>query len=254
MNDRRPERLDELLAGYVLGDLSPEEAEDLRQQLEADPHLAAEVQQLQQVLAALPYALPETAPPDRLRDTLLNSVAEPVVAEPVVAEPVAIAPRRKRRQTLIGWGIAAGVAALSVGAIGLDNARLRQQVTGLQAQVGKQQDVIAMLQQPKTRLVSLKGMDRAADASGSIVVTPGEPKAVLVLQNLPALPQGQYYQLWAVVAGQKIPWERFSSNDRGNVFTKLLLPANQITTLVVTVEAATDPRNPSGPMVMTSDS
>ena len=247
MNDRLPEQseqLDELLAGYVLGDLSPEEAETLRQRLEANPNLATEVQHLQQVLAAIPYALPEAPPPDRLRDKLLNSIAA----------PVAIAPTRRRRQIPIFWGIAAGVAALVVGAIGLDNFRLRQQVSGLQAQVGKQQDVIAMLQQPKTRLVSLKGMDRAADASGSIVVTPGEPQAVLVLQNLPALPQGQYYQLWAVVAGQKIPWERFSANDRGNVFTKLLLPANQITTLVVTVEAAPAPKNPSDQMVMTSDS
>jgi hypothetical protein len=70
------------------------------------------------------------------------------------------------------WGVVAGAAALLVGAIGLDNLRLRQQVDGLQAQVAKQQDqvakqqdVVGLLQQPKTYLVSLKGKDQAAAAS-----------------------------------------------------------------------------------------
>ena len=238
MNDRLPlERLNELLAGHVLGDLSPDEAETLRQQLAADPSLAAQMQQLQQTLEALPYALPAIEPPDRLRHRLLRS------ADPAF-------PRRQ----LIQWGAAVGIVALMVGAIGVDDFRLRQQIEGLQAQLGKQQDVIAMLQQPKTRLVSLKGMEWAAEASGSIVVTPGEPKAVLVLQNLPTLAPGQYYQLWAIVDGQKLAWERFSANDQGGVFTKLSLPGNQITTLVVTVEAVPEPKTPTGPMVMISDS
>ncbi|HEY9907879.1 MAG TPA: anti-sigma factor [Thermosynechococcaceae cyanobacterium] len=241
-----PEQLDELLAGYALGDLSPEEAETLQQQLAENPSLAAEVQQLQRVLEVMPYALPSATPSDRLRAQVL-----------VAAQPTPIAPTRNRQRAV--WGMVAGAAALLVGAIGLDNLRLRQQVDGLQAQVAKQQDqvakqqdVVGLLQQPKTYLVSLKGKDQAAAASGSIVLAPGEPKAVLALRNLPALAPGQYYQLWVIAEGQKIPWDRFNPNDRGSVFTQLSLPNNQITTLAVTVEAAPVATQPTGPMVMTT--
>ena len=43
------EHIQELLAGYVLGDLSPEEAEELKQLLDRDPTIADEVNQLQEV-------------------------------------------------------------------------------------------------------------------------------------------------------------------------------------------------------------
>lgn len=234
------EQLNELMAGYVLGNLSPEEAELLQNQLNAHPELADEVQQLQQVLEAMPYALPKAFPSDRLRDQILTSTRLPV-------------PPPRRRKLAPIWGIAVGAVAVVAMPFALENYRLHQQVSTLQSQVATQHDVIAMLQQPKTHLVSLKGMERAADASGSIVITPGEPKAVLVLQNLPSLPEGQFYQLWAIADGQKVPWERFTANKRGIVFTKLSLPANSpIASLMVTVE--TSPANqPTGPMVMTTN-
>jgi len=48
-----PERLEELIAGYVLGNLSPEEAEELRRLVAEHP---AEVHRLQEVLELMPYA------------------------------------------------------------------------------------------------------------------------------------------------------------------------------------------------------
>ncbi|MFB8789957.1 MAG: anti-sigma factor [Potamolinea sp.] len=95
-------------------------------------------------------------------------------------------------------------------------------------------------------------MDQSSAASGSIVVTPGEPKAVLILQNLPVLPKGQFYQLWPIVNNEKIPWEAFNTTERGTVFIKLSLPTNsEVTALVVTVETVPAPTTPAGPMVMT---
>jgi hypothetical protein len=118
----------------------------------------------------------------------------------------------------------------------------------------RQKDVIGMLQQPNTQLVSLKGMDQASAASGNIVLTPGEPKAVLILRNLPILPKGQFYQLWSVVNGEKIPWEQFNANNKGAVFVKLSLPSNfEMTDLVVTVEVLSAPKGPAGPLVMSTN-
>ena len=237
-----PERLEELIAGYVLGDLSSTEAEELRQLFTENPELSTEAHRLQEVLELMPYALPEVNPPQHLRKVILDAANAEI----------------KRNSTLkrfpSAWSkVATAIAALLVLTLGLDNYGVRQQLSTIQAEVDRQKDVIAMLQNPNTHLISLKGMDMAAAASGSIVMTPGESKVVLILQNLPVLPKGQFYQLWAVVNGEKIPSGQFNASSQGAVFTKLSTPpSSKVTALVVTVEVSPTPRKPDGPMVMTS--
>ena len=251
-----PEHSEELMAGYVLGNLSSEEAEELRLLLTENPELATEVASLQEVLEVMPYALPDIAPPPHLYAAILEAASAASVAEPNphVSGVTNSFSRQKRKHSLLQWSRVIGsvAVALLALAVSLDNYRLKQQITTLEAQVVRQKDVIAMLQQPNTRLVSLKGMADASAASGSIVITPGEPKAVLILRNLPILPKGQFYQLWSVNNNQKIAWEQFNTNEAGTVFVKLSLPANvEVTPLVVTVEASPLLKNPAGPMVMT---
>ncbi len=278
---RSPEYLEELLAGYVLGDLSPEEAEDLQQILLDRPELLAEAQILQEVLAALPYTLPVVEPSPQLRQNILDALtinnsldngledspAQPSNAQVRLGDRVAgislssmVVPQRDGGEQP-GWKISrlwlkviGGIVALVALAIAVDNYRLRQQTVAMQRQINGQADLIAMLQQPNTRLVSLKGMDQAVTASGNIVVTPGESQAVLILQNLSPLPDGQAYQLWSIVNNQKIPWEQFRVDQRGTVFAKLSLPDNQaVTRLAITIEVSPSPPEPTGPMVMLSD-
>ncbi len=251
-----PERLEELIAGYVLGNLSSEEAEELRQVLTERPELSTEVHRLQEVLELMPYALPEVAPPQHLREAILAQVAPPQHLRTGILTAADVEVKRSptpKRFPLVWSQIAGSIAALLVLALGLDNYQLRQQLSNMQAQVARQKDVIAMLQNPNTHLVSLKGMDMASAASGSVVMTPGEPKAVLILQNLPVLPKGQAYQLWVVVSGEKIPSGQFNPSSQGTVFVKMSTPPSaKVTALVVTVEVSPAPRSPDGPMVMTS--
>lgn len=250
-----PKRSAELMAGYVLGNLSSSEAEELRRVMKENPELATEVASLQEVLEVMPYALPDIAPPPHLYSAILEAASAASIAVPnphVSGSPNSL-PQKKLKHSPLQWSRVLGsIAALLALAVGVENYRLRQEITTLEAQVVRQKDVIAMLQQPNTRLVSLKGMADASAASGNIVITPGEPKAVLILRNLPVLPKGQFYQLWSVNNNNKIAWEQFNTNERGTVFVKLSLPANaEVTPLVVTVEASPLLKNPAGPMVMT---
>lgn len=252
-----PERLEELMAGYVLGNLTPEEAEEFRQLLTEHPELAEEVHRLQEVLEVLPYALPEVAPPLHLRSAILESASVDSIPTPSLeasGNPKPVPWRRLKGSPLVWSRVMAGAAALLALAFGLDNYRLRQEVTTTQAQVARQKDVIAMLQQPNTYLVSLKGKDKTAAASGSLVMRPGEPQAVLILRNLPVLPKGQLYQLWSVVNDEKIPLEQFNTSNHGTAFVKLSIPSKSTgNPLVVTVEASGIARSPGGPMVMSSN-
>ncbi|MGD1900837.1 MAG: hypothetical protein ACFB9N_01190 [Geitlerinemataceae cyanobacterium] len=61
----------ELAAGYVLGNLSPEEAEALQHYTSEHPDFATEIDRLYDVLGILPYALPDCEPPNALRDRIL---------------------------------------------------------------------------------------------------------------------------------------------------------------------------------------
>ncbi|NJN90863.1 MAG: hypothetical protein HC878_11130 [Leptolyngbyaceae cyanobacterium SL_5_14] len=71
-----PENWEELIAGYALNDLSPEEAKLVEQLLDENPALMGEVNQLQEVLALLPYGLPRQEPPSHLRLTILEAAQE----------------------------------------------------------------------------------------------------------------------------------------------------------------------------------
>jgi anti-sigma-K factor RskA len=242
-----PEPWQELMAGYVLGNLTPEEAEELQQLLAAHPELGEEMHSLQEVLAAMPYALPEVQPAAVVRSRILTAAQH---------QPAQLAPtsRRDRRQSMALWG--GSIAAVLALAIGLDNLNLRQQLATTQAKIASQKDLIAMLQAPQTKLVTLKGMDQMSKAAGNVVITPGEAGAIVVLQDLPPLPPGQTYNLWAVASGQKVAAGNFTANPQGRVFVKVPLTSatsDRVTNLVVTIEASPTPLSPQGPMVMTSN-
>lgn len=280
-----PERIEELIAGYVLGNLSSEEAEEFRQLLADSPEVAIEVQRLQEVLGVMPYALPEVSPPPSLRQSLLETFSADLQAtttsepEPASRKSNVVFWRRLKGSPRRWSSILGGAAALLVVALALenyqirlqvsrmqakvstmqdkvarlasDNYQIRQQVTTMQAKVARREDVISMLQKPNVHVVPLKGTEQASAATGSMLMTPDEANAILVFKDLPVLPEGQFYQLWSVVKDEKVLWGGFRINDHGTVFVKLPRPSNlNVTALVMTVEESPTPTTPAGPMVM----
>jgi anti-sigma-K factor RskA len=252
----RPEmaNLEELIAGYVLGNLSSAEAETLQQLLAEHPAIADDMQQLQEVLATMPYALPEAMPSPALKSAILA---------------VAAAPKPARWQK---WSKIAAIAGSSVAALfvmttlAVDNYHLRQRLANTetrlvdaryflgttQAQIDQQKELIALLQHPSTRIVSFRGMDPFSDAMGNLIFHPTQRESILVLQNLPILPPGQSYQLWSVVNQQKVASGSFNADADGQVLVKLAIDQmTRVPNLIVTVEMTPTPEKP-GPMVMTS--
>lgn len=234
------EKLEALIAGYVLDSLEPDEMQEFEQILATNPSLTTEIKRFQETLSQLAYVSPVTSPPAHLRSAILNDRGMDFKPVP-------------KRSPLVWLTIVAGLPTLIAFSFGFDSYRLRQELVGLRSQISYQKDTIAMLQQPTTSLVSLKGMDMAPTASGNVVITPGEQQAVLALQNLPMLPSGQTYYLWAVIDGKKVACGQFHPSSQGKVLAKLAIPqSSQIQSLVVTLEASTLPIQPSKKMVMTS--
>jgi anti-sigma-K factor RskA len=82
----------------------------------------------------------------------------------------------------------------------LDDVRtqLAQRDTSMQRVMRQSEEVIALLKSPSSKVVSLAGSDVAKDAGALFLFDLATKKAWLYAFNLPQLPGGKVYQLWAI--------------------------------------------------------
>jgi hypothetical protein len=71
--DRQTSQQADLLAGYVLGDLTPEEAARLQQALANAPTLRRELKSFEEAFALLPYGLLTLKPSPHLKDSIISA-------------------------------------------------------------------------------------------------------------------------------------------------------------------------------------
>ncbi len=227
-----PQKLQDLLAGYVIGDLTPEEEARVKQLLENNPELLTELRRLQSTLAVLPLSLPVSSPPQQLESRILQ------------AAQAQRSPARLSRTGIQLWhGLAVGIAAALIAGLLIENHRLNHQLTAAQAtlaqirqtdlvksrqfhqELSRYQEVVSLLRQPNNRFLALIGTRPELQSSGSLVIVPTKDAAILVLRDVAALPKGKVYRMWAFAEGQKVACTDFKPNDKGEVF--LQLPLNQ---------------------------
>lgn len=122
-----PEEIQELAAGYVLGDLDSAEAEAFRALLVEVPELQAEVASLQEALAMMPYGLDEELPDGGLRSQILSAAHTTLTPH----QPIPLKTKRSRPQ--LPWVMSGAATALALGC-GLTTLHLSNQVQRLQAQ------------------------------------------------------------------------------------------------------------------------
>ncbi len=257
-----PDKSEELLAGYVLGDLSPEEIAEMHQLIAEHPEIVIEIDRFQETLAMLPLGLTESQPPSNLRDRIA-AVAIPKNEELPLAslltnaslESANSSPKHSPRQRNF-WKIAAitlgSISAIALSALGFDNYQMRQQVATNQIELQKYRQAIALLQSADNRMISLKGMGAIPAASGSVMIAPMEKTAMISIQNLMPIPPENSYRLWAIVDGKKVDCAQFRPDEQGKVFLKVPLGSalKQSTTLIITIEPNKDMPEPTGEMVM----
>ncbi|MGH8566716.1 MAG: anti-sigma factor domain-containing protein [Gammaproteobacteria bacterium] len=229
---------EDLMTRYVLGDLGPSEAEEFERLLAAHPEWAGEVGRLRRALDLMPYAT-ATPPPPHLRARVLHA-AQAARRPEIVRAPVRVPWR---------WVFAATAAVLLV-AVGVDDYRLRRELT-------LWQDASIVLQQPNVVLpFALRGTGASLGVSGSVLLDLDAEKAGLVIHGLDTLPEDQVYRLWAEVGDKKVPCGQFNASADGTVVIQFPIPVDAYTApisrLIVTRELANAPLEPLGPVVMLS--
>jgi hypothetical protein len=267
-----------LAAGYVLGDLTPDESSQFEQSLADSPALLSEVNALQVSLGLLPVALQPAIAPTSLKQRILAAhAAETDVAnaapantapashlgavattEPSVdsgRSPDPVANILVTQPARFPWGkVLGGLSLLAALLLGADNWRLRQAIAQ-QNQRDQGVSVAEIMQRPNSKLVSLKG--EGNDAAGTLIFTPGKWERVVVsLGDLPALPPDLIYRMWLQLDdGSVLPCGEFRTDDSGAVFITLRPEkgppkGKKAKGIFVTLDPANSPLDPGGKQIM----
>lgn len=181
----------ELLAGYVSGDLAPDELEQCRQLLIDQPELETEIAAIESSIGLVINAFSTADPPAKVRQNLLEAVAQE-------QSHAVISIAKYRQAPQVSWQrLANGVAAALVLGLGWHSFQLRQQLASTQT-------LLAAFQSPDARLFAFKGMMDPA-STGRLMFDPQMQRASLALYNLPAATDNQVLRLWAMVGSNLVP-------------------------------------------------
>jgi anti-sigma-K factor RskA len=274
----------DLVAGYILNDLSPEEAARLNQVLAETPELQQEIAAFSEAFSLITYDLPIVEPSPELKARILNaasqSISSPISSSnviPMVSErqSVITTTSRPRWQRWIP-AISTGIAAISIAALGLTQVQMKRQaqqtialqqqlnatnteLQRLQRELQANQATIARLSQPDTQMYALTDATSNSNnrpAKARIFAKPGDRAVTLVAQDLPKLPDSQIYRLWAVATPTAAPMYcgEFRQDDSGTA--QWVAPdaacTNKPLKYLITQDAPTDPTTSAGPLVMRS--
>ena len=204
MSTLPPECEQLLISGYVLGNLSPAEAQLFQEILAENPALIEQVTVMQQALDAA-YTPPEVSPPATLRDRLLATANAQKTNELEVPEPtVGNAEVRTTSQSNLLGKIFGAIALALIAILGIANYRLWQTIQT--TQIDSQGD-------RKTYL--LRGENLPETTAAKLTVDADRSNAILTATNLPPLPPGKVYALWTVV-GKDVP---YTTDEKGAILT-----------------------------------
>jgi anti-sigma-K factor RskA len=245
-----------MLAGYVLGDLDPDEATEFEQLLARDPAIAQEVAQMQQALE-LSYAPAELPPPAHLRSAIM---AAQVAEMPPTRSS---RPATKSNRVSFPWTSAMGAAAaVLIVVLGVNNYQLRQALQTAQTSPSDSPTLDSLTSDLLTYV--LERTEAVEDASATVVVNPETLEADLAIQNLPPLPPEKVYVLWTVLE-QGAPFttddkaailtEVLDVDAQGNVSQTIAVPSvyrsqELVSRVAITVEDAAAPQRHEGAPVM----
>jgi anti-sigma-K factor RskA len=250
----------ELAAGYALGTLDLEDRERFETLLNAgDAEAVTALREFQGAVMDLAAEGPVT-PSAGVKTALMARIDAEGRARDGVVRTLEAKPQRQRWPVwsmVLTGAMAAGIAAIAVG-LAVSTAydrrltKLQQEAAAIKEELNRQQAIMALLQDPATRFVSLGALEPAAGASARMVwhKTAG---GLLVVQGMPPVPPGKAYELWAVPpGGSPIPAGVFTVDAKGTASLRVspVAAGTDIETFAVTLEPAAGVPAPTGAMYL----
>jgi anti-sigma-K factor RskA len=197
----------ELIVQYLLNEVDPSTADEIRAELEGDVELRDFVRQAEDAFASMAYVAPPIQPPAGLAQRILR-------LESAASRTPATAPWSNIVWLVTPWALAACFAIACV-ILGMERMRLQkradqisQEFLALQQKNALVEEELAKLQKKNVlaeiKIATLKAQVAAYEAVTAVVVWDKNQKTgVLQLDKLPPPEPGKDYQLWVI--DPKIP-------------------------------------------------
>jgi hypothetical protein len=270
------ETWDAQAAAYALGALDGQELVDFEDHLASgcDACLAT-VRESMEALASVGASAGPVAPPELVKAALMRRIAvDQIAREQAVlrrATELRIARDRQTRRAWLGWAMGAAAAMIvgaflaggfvtaryeaRLGEMARETARLREQLQReaavLQVRAVAYQEILDVLRDPATRLVTLQGAGPIPGAAGRLVWNE-RTGGHLVVANLPPAPEGKIYEAWTIASGKPSPAGLFQSEASGAGVHRLKGTGAPVDVFAITIEPAAGVPAPTGPIVLAS--
>jgi len=209
MSDHEP--MESIVAPWVLGALDSDDAKAMSEHVKACAACRETAARLRRVVGALPLAVDEVAPPERLRERILAAAAAPPSGENPLSEArphqrsiqprrgLALADRIQRRVPIYA-AAAVAVVALIAGLLAGDLAG-RSPAPTPEAQVAR---------------FTLSGHQGLAGAKATVIDLKSDGLALVDFSGLPMLASDRVYEVWLITrSGRPDPAAVFVPDSNG---------------------------------------
>jgi len=177
------EQVRDLIPGYALDALKPEEAAQVEAHLPSCGDCRHELALLRDAATSLASGVAQTAAPPELQGRIIQAIG---------------GQRRRATSARRGWVLGLALAAGLIVLFGGIDVLLQQRLAALNARLKAQAQLLALLANPSARTVALAG---TASGDVRLVYDPRSHLGALVAAGLRDPGQDHVYQLW-LVAGQ----------------------------------------------------
>ncbi len=228
----------ELIAGYALDALDDVDRLAVEELLATSEEAREELRSFAEVAAALAAGATAAEPTPGLRDRIIESAR----AERQVVVP--FAPRAGRVRLAPMLVAATAIAATVALALGIWGLSLSRDLNDTREALDQQQSVGGVLSDPTARTVGL------SSDTGRLVVT-SQGRAVLILDDMAAAPEGKTYEIWVIENGSATPAGLFPGGSEREV-VPVAVPVGSGNLVAVTVEDAAGAEQPTTKPLVTS--
>ncbi|HET6684774.1 MAG TPA: anti-sigma factor [Gaiella sp.] len=174
----------ELIAGYALDALSPDDRARAKELLERSEEAREELRAFSETTAAMATATAGAAPRPELRARILDAAR-------TEGQTVVSLDAKRRSRLVPALGAAAALAACAALALGVWGLSVSSDLDDSRAALEHSRTAAAVLSDPAARTVALQ------EGDGRLVVREGG-EAVLVLDAIEPAPAGKTYELWVL--------------------------------------------------------
>ncbi|MEO7175362.1 MAG: anti-sigma factor [Saprospiraceae bacterium] len=228
-----------ILEEFAMGMLSATEAKEVADNVAKYPELASELASINESLTYFVQSVAKT-PPQGLEDKIWTAIQ----AEPI-SESKPIVKQLEPKMLKGGWIIQPWLAAASIMFMVLSSAlsayyyfkytdsnealvamqsekdQMASDFEAQQASYDLLQHDLQVVTKPSTKMVVMQGLPEFPDAKATIFWDQASSTVMLKVNQLPKVPTGKQYQLWAIVDGKAIDAGVFDLPESSDTMIKM---------------------------------